>query len=55
MVAKYLGLAILLFALATAAFGPSLVPHDPYTQDLSQRLVPPAWMEGGSPAHWLGL
>ena len=54
MVAKYLGLAILLFALATAAFGPSLVPHDPYTQDLSQRLVPPAWMEGGSPAHWLG-
>ncbi len=49
-----LGLAILLFALATAAFGPSLVPHDPYTQDLSQRLVPPAWMEGGSPAHWLG-
>ena len=54
MVAKSLGLAILLFALATAAFGPSLAPHDPYTQDLSQRLIPPAWMEGGSPAHWLG-
>ena len=54
MIGRYLGLAILLFALATAAFGPSLVPHDPYTQDLSQRLTPPAWMEGGSSSHWLG-
>jgi peptide/nickel transport system permease protein len=49
-----IGAAILLFALATAAFGPSLVAHDPYTQDLSARLIPPAWMEGGSPSHWLG-
>ena len=54
MTSRILGLLILALALATAVFGPSLVPHDPYTQDLAQRLIPPAWMEGGSPAHWFG-
>ncbi len=49
-----LGGAILAFAVLAAALGPSLVPHDPYTQDLAARLVPPAWMDGGSAAHWLG-
>ena len=49
-----LGAGILLFATATAAFGPALVPHDPFTQDLSARLIPPAWMEGGSAEHWFG-
>ena len=50
---KGLGLLILVFAVLAAAFGPSLAGHDPYTQDLSHRLIPPAWM-GGSAAHWLG-
>ena len=50
----WLGGFILLFTIAAAAIGPTLVPHDPYTQDLAQRLIPPAWMEGGSAAHWLG-
>ena len=50
----WLGGFILLFTLATAAIGPSLVPHDPYAQDLTQRLIPPAWMDGGSAAHWFG-
>ena len=50
---KWLGLAIVLFAVLVAAVGPSLAGHDPYVQNLSQRLIPPAFM-GGSPAHWLG-
>ncbi|MEJ1976849.1 MAG: ABC transporter permease [Acetobacteraceae bacterium] len=49
-----LGGLILLLALIIAAVGPSLTPHDPYTQNLAQRLIPPAWMEGGSAAHLLG-
>jgi peptide/nickel transport system permease protein len=37
-----------------ALFAPLLVPHDPFAQDLAHRLVPPAWMPGGSPEHWFG-
>ena len=40
-------------ALLAALFGPGLVPHDPFTQDLMQRLVPPAWL-GGSREHLMG-
>ena len=40
-------------ALLVALFGPGLVPHDPFTQDLMQRLVPPAWL-GGSGEHLMG-
>lgn len=47
-----------LLLVATVAFagvvGPALVPHDPYVQDLTRRFIPPAWMQGGSPANWLG-
>ena len=31
-----------------------LVPHDPFTQDLGNRLQPPFWMEGTQAAHPLG-
>lgn len=37
-----------------AVLAPLLVPHDPFAQDLSRRLVPPAWMPGGSSADLLG-
>ena len=40
-------------ALLVALFGPGLVPHDPFAQDLMQRLVPPAWL-GGSGEHLMG-
>jgi peptide/nickel transport system permease protein len=33
---------VLLIALA-GIFGPVLLPNDPFTQDLSRRVVPPAW------------
>ncbi|HTN27688.1 MAG TPA: ABC transporter permease [Burkholderiales bacterium] len=41
---------IVLMALAA----PLIAPYDPYAQDLANRLVPPAFMEGGSWAHPLG-
>jgi peptide/nickel transport system permease protein len=54
MVAAGLGGVIVLGVALTAIFAPLLVPHDPFLQDLNMRMVPPAWMEGGSPAHLLG-
>lgn len=49
-----IGAVIVGFAVLAALFGPSLVPNDPFAQDLSRRLVPPFWMEGNRPGHWLG-
>ena len=49
-----LGAAIVGLVAAVAVFAPLLTPHDPFVQDLGQRYVAPAWMPGGSPAHWLG-
>ncbi len=51
--ATALGGLIVGVALLAALLGPSLVPHDPFAQDLLRRLVPPAWM-GGDAAHPLG-
>jgi peptide/nickel transport system permease protein len=52
--AALLGAAIMGGVLLVAIFAPYLTPHDPFAQDLGLRLVPPAWMEGGQPAHLLG-
>jgi peptide/nickel transport system permease protein len=49
-----LGAGIVGFTLLAAIFGPYLVPGDPFAQDLSRRLVPPFWMDGGSTANLLG-
>ncbi|MCZ4316682.1 ABC transporter permease [Comamonadaceae bacterium G21597-S1] len=51
-----LGLGILIVGGISliALFAPLLSPHDPYLQNLGQRMVPPFWMEGGMPAHLLG-
>jgi peptide/nickel transport system permease protein len=49
-----LGAIIVTAAAIIAVIAPVLVPHDPYAQDLAARFIPPAWMEGGSSAHWLG-
>lgn len=48
------GLVIVGAITLAAVFGNALIPHDPFTQDLGRRLVPPFWMEGGSSEHWLG-
>ena len=44
-----LGLVVL-----AAVFAPWLAPHDPYAQDVTQRLIPPIWHEKGSWTHVLG-
>jgi peptide/nickel transport system permease protein len=49
-----LGLAIVALAAAIALFAPLLAPYDPYAQNLSNRLLPPAWTDGGSVHHLLG-
>lgn len=48
------GGGILLFIVLMAVFAPLLAPHDPYDQDLFNRLKPPFWMEGSNPAHPFG-
>src|SRR5712672_2409561 len=52
--ATSLGVLIVGAALLIAIFAPYLTPHDPFAQDLNQRLVPPVWMEGSQPTHLLG-
>ena len=43
------GLTIVALLLIVAAFAPWIAPHDPFVQDLGNRLQPP-----GSPGHLLG-
>ena len=49
-----IGAIVVGIALFTAIFAPLLVPHDPFAQDLSRRLVPPIWMTGGQIGNPLG-
>lgn len=49
-----IGAAIVGLVIIAALIGPTLVPHDPFAQDLIKRLVPPMWMDGGSAEHVLG-
>ena len=53
-IAAVLGAIIVGGVALVAIFGPLLVPHDPFAQDLSRRLVPPSWMDGGDPSNLLG-
>jgi peptide/nickel transport system permease protein len=50
------GLGLLIVgAIVLIALGAGLLaPHDPFTQDLMYRMVPPRWMDGGTPLHLLG-
>lgn len=50
----WIGASLLIAIILVGLFAPLLTPHDPTMQDLSKRLVPPAWMEGGSDTHLLG-
>lgn len=44
-------LAILLFLIT---FAPIITHYDPYRGNITERLAPPVWMEGGTSAHILG-
>ena len=48
------GATIVGIAVLAALLGPTLVGQDPFAQDLMRRLIPPAFMEGGTPEHLLG-
>ena len=52
--ATMLGALIVGAAVVVAILAPHLVPHDPFAQNLDQRMIPPAWMDGGQPDHLLG-
>lgn len=49
-----LGGGLLLLIIAVALLAPWLATHDPYTQDLAHRMVPPFWYPKGSYEHILG-
>lgn len=49
-----IGLVICGLVVLMALFGNLVVPHDPWTQNLNNRLIPPVFMEGGSADHLLG-
>ena len=49
-----IGAGVLCFLLLVALFAPVLAPHDPYRQDLGNRLMGPIWHEKGTWAHPLG-
>jgi peptide/nickel transport system permease protein len=49
-----LGGVIVGIALLCAILAPWIVPHDPFLQNLDNRLAVPFWMEGSNPAHLLG-
>ena len=49
-----LGSILLGLAVVAALFAPWLSPHDPYAQDVTQRLIPPFWHDKGSWDHVFG-
>lgn len=49
-----IGGLFLLSLIIIAVFAAWLAPHNPYSQDITQRLAPPVWIEGGISDHLLG-
>ena len=50
-----LSLLVFLFVLVTPAiFADFIAPHDPIRGNILERLMPPAWLDGGSWNHPLG-
>lgn len=52
--AGFLGAVFLLLIVGVALLSPWIAPHDPTVQSLSDRLTPPAWLDGGTWDHPLG-
>ena len=49
-----LGTAVLVIIVGVALLAPYIVPYDPYSQDLVNRLIPPLWHADGTWLHPLG-
>src|ERR1700740_2280476 len=50
----WVGAALVAVLVLVAVLAPVLAPHDPLEQDLLSAQLPPAWMQGGDPAYFLG-
>lgn len=48
------GLVVLALVILGSIFADVLAPADPLAQAIGDRLIPPAWLPAGSPAHLLG-
>ena len=48
------GGVLLIVLVIMAIFAPYVATHDPFDQDILERLTPPVMLEGGSWEHWLG-
>jgi len=48
------GGAMLLLVFVLAFFAPAIAPHNPFHQDLTNRIIPPVWNESGTWDHPLG-
>ena len=48
------GGAMLLLVFVLAFFAPAIAPHNPFHQDLTNRIIPPVWNESGTWEHPLG-
>ena len=46
--------AVLGVLVVAALFSPYLSPQDPMAGDITQKLIPPVWMERGTSEHPLG-
>lgn len=49
-----IGACVVLTLVLIAIFAPMITPHDPYSQRLAARLIPPVWDERGSWEYILG-
>lgn len=49
-----IGFVILLVVILSSLLAGMLSPYDPAKQNIVEKLLPPAWCEGGSMAHLLG-
>ncbi len=52
--AAVVGVLVLSVVVAVAAAAAWIAPHNPNEQVLERRLLPPAWLEGGTRSHPLG-
>ncbi|MEA2531320.1 MAG: peptide/nickel transport system permease protein [Thermomicrobiales bacterium] len=50
----YVGLTLLGLAILAAILAPLLAPHDPELADITLRLKPPVWSDGGTSTNLLG-
>ena len=52
--AGFFGIVVVIVFVLTALLAPLVAPHDPSSQSLDIRLMPPFWEHGGSFSHPLG-